>query len=163
MAVRLAATLLAAAAPALAGCVSIDGGSVEVPWAIFDNEGRAITQCGCTEPALAAVRLDLVSEADGSTPCAGQASCQFPCADKRGATPFFVPPGAYRIALVPLGADGTDLSIASPSVATPFGVTLPIVQPVVRGQPTELMAFAFTAPCQTRCGGDDPTRACSSE
>ena len=61
-------------------CVDIKGGAVEVPWAIFDTNGRAINDCACAvEPPLgdnpagdrsiAFVRLDLVSSTAGATPC----------------------------------------------------------------------------------------------
>ena len=135
------------------GCVDVSGGAVEFPWAIFARDGRAITDCACADPPIAYVALALVSEADGSDPCAFAASCRFTCGRKIGATPFFIPPGSYQMSIVPM--DGT-LNVL-PTVDT----VPPVVREVARGQPTELDAFMLTASCADRCNGGSPTQPCS--
>ena len=135
---------------ASAGCVEINGGAVEVSWAIFARDGRAITDCTCADPNIVYVRLNLVSDPDGTLqPCAGVNSCRFTCGRNVGATPFMVPPGQYLMSLVPVGADGSDLPIGplAPSVEIPA----PESRAVVRGQPTELEAFMLEANCATSC------------
>src|SRR5450432_2079072 len=145
------ASAVVAGLVSLVGCVEINGGAVEVSWAIFARDGRAINDCGCSEPRIAEVRLNLVSDPGGaSQPCAGVAACRFSCGRKVGATPFMVPPGQYLMSLVPIGSDGNDLPAAGgPDVA----VLAPPAQSrtVVRGQPTELEAYMLEASCASRC------------
>jgi hypothetical protein len=150
---------LGAAAAAAPGCVEIDGGAVEVPWAIFAPDGRAITDCACAEdptrdPPLAVerMRLELVSEDGSRRPCDGRSSCTFACSRKIGATPFVIEPGRYNMSLTPLGAGDTPLMLEA---------TTPVLRDVVRGQPTELEAWMFTAGCSARCRGASATEPCT--
>ena len=54
------AALVALAALGPAGCVAIDGGSVEVEWTVFAADGRGvITDCACADPPIAYVQLKL--------------------------------------------------------------------------------------------------------
>ncbi|HEX4405304.1 MAG TPA: hypothetical protein VH560_10780, partial [Polyangia bacterium] len=72
-----------------AGCVQISGGAVEVSWVVHAN-GRAITDCSCSDPQIAKVRINLVGQGgaiQGTTPCAGKANCEFACQRQTGATP----------------------------------------------------------------------------
>ncbi|MES1171866.1 MAG: hypothetical protein ABUL77_01405 [Bacteroidota bacterium] len=151
--------MLSLAVPPLlagAGCVSIDGGAVEVAWSIFAPDGRAINDCGCTDPAVASLRLNLVSDPDGaSQPCAGLAACRFACDRKIGATPFIIPPGQYLISLVAVDQEGAD--IPATSVLTPP----PQSRSIVRGQPTELEAFMIETGCKTVCNSG-ATQPCSA-
>jgi hypothetical protein len=149
----------------IGGCVEIQGGAVEVPWAIFAPDGHAITDCSCAvlpaigassdaaEIPIAYVRLDLDSFPPGTMPCAGLDACRFTCSRKIGATPFMIPQGQYQMSLVPLAADGTQLMDLNP-------ITGP-VRPVTYGQPTELEAFTITADCASRCNGGSATQPCS--
>jgi len=55
---------------AVGGCVQIQGGSVEVSWVVHAN-GRAITDCGCSDPVIDKVRIELVGKGgsiEGATP-----------------------------------------------------------------------------------------------
>ena len=140
-------TFVGASSP---GCVEINGGAVEVSWAIFARDGRAITDCRCADPSIAFVRLNLVSDPDGaSQPCAGLEGCRFACDRKTGATPFLVPPGQYLMSLVPVDASGNDVPIGAS--ATSIDSPAPQSRAVVRGQPTELEAFMLEANCATSC------------
>src|SRR2546423_535411 len=133
------------------GCVRIDGGAVEVSWVVRSTDGRAITDCSCATPAIAKVRIDLLGvngDIDGTAPCAGRSSCEFPCQRQTGSTPFDIRPGKpgsdgklpqYQISLIALGADDEQLS----SVESPA----PILRTVVPGQPTEVEAFLLVAQC----------------
>ncbi|HVZ72450.1 MAG TPA: hypothetical protein VHJ20_08755 [Polyangia bacterium] len=142
-----------------AGCVQINGGAVEVSWEVHAN-GRAITDCSCANPAIAKVRIDLVGKGgsiDGTTPCAGQAQCEFSCQRKTGATPFDIPetkPGeTYGISIVAVGPDGVDL----PRDVAPD----PVYRSVVRGQPTEVEAFLLDVGCAQECGGQNNSGVCA--
>jgi hypothetical protein len=147
---------IAALAVATAGCVDIAGGAVEVPWAIFAFDGRAITDCACAVPTIASVRLELTSHPDGALrPCDGLSSCTFSCREKIGATPFVIPPGRYLMGLVPLTEGGLEISAAE------IERTSPLLRDVVRGQPTELEAFFFKAPCSAGCRGSSATEPCT--
>lgn len=146
------------------GCVEINGGAVEVSWAIFSRDGRAIRDCSCAEPSIGFVRLQLVSEADPTIqPCAGVAACRFSCGRQTGATPFMVPPGQYLMSVIPVAPDGTDL----PTTSAPGGEktavqTLPPVsRTVVRGQPTGPEAFGLETECAARCNGGAIFSACT--
>ena len=134
----------------LAACVKIDGGAVEISWVIRSKSGSAITDCGCSSPSIAIVRLQLVGMGgaiDGTTPCANQAQCDFPCPRQTGSTPFNIPETVgtekYEVSVVAVGADGSEL----PEVLTPA----PILREVVRGQPTELESMQLVANCATEC------------
>src|ERR1700759_5442932 len=91
---RLALSLVVLVGATAAGsCVAIDGGAVEASWVIHGN-GRAVTDCSCSNPQIASVRLDIVGHGgaiEGTTPCAGQARCQFACQRQTGATPAPTP------------------------------------------------------------------------
>jgi hypothetical protein len=153
---------------AIAGCVDVNGGAVEVAWAVFARDGRAINDCSCaalssdvssSEPrvGIAYVRLNVVSDpTPDSQPCAGKDSCRFACNRKVGATPFMIPPGRYLMSLVPVGADGNDIA------ATEVKAPPPISRFVVTGQPTELEAFMLEAAnCASACNVGGITNACA--
>jgi hypothetical protein len=148
-----------------AGCVRIDGGAVEISWVVRSYDGRAITDCGCSDPQIAKVQLDLVGmggDIDGTTPCEGRPECQFPCQRQTGSTPFEIPQGRagadgvapqYKISLTPLGTDGEPLA----GVQAPA----PILRSVVRGQPTEVEAFLLVAQCAVACSGMNTSGVCT--
>jgi hypothetical protein len=148
--------------PIFMGCVRIDGGAVEVSWVVRSSDGRAITDCNCSDPPIAAVRLNLVgvgggADFEGTMPCAGQAQCRFACQRQTGATPFDIketqPGEMYEISVIAVGADGADL----PEVITPA----PILRSVVRGQPTELEAFLLETQCAAECEGMNRSGVCT--
>jgi hypothetical protein len=145
---------MAALASIIPACVQINGGAVEISWLVVaSGTGGIITDCSCAQPAIAKVRLVLVGKGgsiDGTTPCAGQAQCDFPCQNQTGATAFDIPPTgtgeSYNASLVAVGADGSELAgIMAPD---------PILLQVVKGQPTEVGAFALTATCAPACSGN---------
>ena len=147
------AVLLAALS---SGCVEIHGGAVEISWAIFAPGGRATNDCSCTNPEIANVRLELISTADGSNPCAALDSCEFQCGRKSGSTPFVVPPGRYSFSLLAFGIDGTRLGDT-----LGFRFTPPVTRPVEWGKPTELDAFTIEAPCSDACNGQTMNQPCA--
>ncbi len=155
----IAAMVLGLALPALlapAGCVDINGGAVEVAWAVFTRDGRAISDCACADPSIAYVRLNLVSEAAAAAqPCTGLDACRFGCNRKIGATPFMIQPGRYLMSLVAVGADGADL--ADGVVESPA----PQSRDVVFGQPTELEAYTLHTNCSMQCNSTDLTKPCT--
>jgi hypothetical protein len=149
-----------------AGCVRIDGGAVEISWVVRSSDGRAITDCTCSVPQIARVRLDLLGvggDIDGTTPCAGRPECEFPCQRQTGSTPFEIKQGsagpdgrmpAYQISLTAVGADGTDLTSGVQAPA-------PILREVVTGQPTEVEAFLLVAQCADQCSGMNSSGVCA--
>jgi hypothetical protein len=159
---RIVAFLLALAA---AGCVSIDGGAIEASWDIHAMDGRGISDCSCTCPEITQVRFSVVPAAGGADLCLGKAVCQFPCRAKHGATPFDIPPGAYAVSLVPLGADGQDLTgaiagDAGAECSVRSGVA-PTLRTVGKGQLTQMNGVLIQAGCALVCGGSDSTRVCT--
>ena len=144
---------------AAGSCVQINGGAVEVSWVIHAN-GRAITDCTCSDPEVVSVRIDIVGHLgaiEGQRPCAGRPECQFSCQRQTGATPFDIPEThgdeTYSISVVAVGKDGLDL----PAIQTPA----PISRTVVRGQPTEVEAFLLEAGCATACEGMNKSGVCA--
>jgi hypothetical protein len=148
-----------------AGCVRIDGGAVEISWVVRSYDGRAITDCGCSDPEIARVQLNLVGvggDIDGTMPCAGRAECQFSCQRQTGSTPFEIPQGRagsdgiapqYQISVSALGTDGSPLAgVQSPA---------PILRTVVRGQPTEVEAFLLVTQCAADCSGMNTAGVCT--
>jgi hypothetical protein len=157
---RLTIVWLALLVEGVAGsCVDINGGAIEVSWRLA-AQGRAITDCTCSDPAVASVRLDVVGmngTIDGTMPCAGRAECVFPCQRQTGATSFDIPEThgdeVYSIRIVAVDKDGADL----PEVQAPA----PILRTVVRGQPTELEALELDANCAAACEGMNKTGVCA--
>jgi hypothetical protein len=142
-------------AAAAVSCVPIDGGAVEASWVVRTDDGRAITNCSCSDPQIASVRLRLVgasAEVKGIMPCQDRSSCQFSCQRQTGATPFDIPPGFYLISLVPVDAAGQDLTALEPpqQVLTPA----PVLREVVKGQPTQLDALSIVGKCAPSCSGN---------
>jgi hypothetical protein len=139
----------------LATCVEINGGAVEISWVIRSESGSAITDCGCADPAIAKVRLVLVGNGvpgtpfHGSTPCAGQAQCDFPCSRQTGSTAFNIQETRgderYEVSVVAIGTDGSELP--QELVKTPAL----ILREVVRGQPTEVESMQLVADCAAEC------------
>jgi hypothetical protein len=162
---RRLALVVAAIALAGAGCVRIDGGSIEANWVVRTYDGRAIAGCGCADPAIARVRfVAALVNPDGSLGadvCTGRADCEFSCDSQRGATPFFVPAGRYAISLAVIAPGG--LAVPATGGTSGVGLQAPILRDVVFGQPTQLEAFAIEANCADRCGGGQTTHACSAD
>jgi hypothetical protein len=148
-------------AAAAVSCVRIDGGAVEASWVVRTHEGGAITDCGCSDPFIASVRLDLVGamgDVKGATPCRGRSACDFSCQRHTGATPFDIPSGFYFMKVVAVDAAGQDLSTeaADAKVQAPAAV----LRQVVDGQPTQLDAFAIVAGCAPSCSAN-ASRVCT--
>jgi hypothetical protein len=148
-----------------AGCVSIDGGSVEAAWDLHTPDGRRIAQCSCSCPRIAKVRFSVVPAAGGADLCAGRDACQFACGAGQGGTPFDIPPGDYALSLVPVGEDGQDLVGEIPQAGggtcSAQSSVAPILRTVRKGQPTQLNGVVIKAECAANCGGSDTTKACS--
>lgn len=143
--------LALAAAVGAGACVEIDGGAVEVNWVLRTPDGRAITDCGCSSPRVESVRVRL--EGSAGTPCDGDHTCEFPCGQFSGATPFRIPPGRYAVSLIAQGPDGAELA--------EVGRPAPILRDVSEGQVTEMEAFPLIARCAENCSESGSSGACS--
>jgi hypothetical protein len=144
------------------GCVSIDGGAVEASWVVETyGDGRGIADCGCACPPIAKVRLQLTPLSGDSDPCAGRETCRFSCNQQSGATRFEIPPGSYAMQLVPVGADGNDISPGNPLTCGSQSGVDPQVWDVVKGQVTQLNAVLMLATCAADCGGSDTRPVCT--
>jgi hypothetical protein len=142
------------------GCTPIDGGAVEASWVVATPDGRLISDCGCTCPAVAKIRLQLLPVGGGNDPCAGGPACSFSCNQQSGATHFDIAPGPYSISLVPMGADGADLIGGIGTCGAPVGSD-PVERDVIKGQVTQLPAMLVQADCAAECGGSDNQRVCT--
>jgi hypothetical protein len=143
------------------GCVSIDGGAVEASWKVVTHDGRAISDCGCTCPPIAKIRLQLVPLSGGSDPCVGAAACQFSCNLQSGATLFNIPPGSYAVSLVPVGADGNDITNGEVGTCSAGALLAPMVRDVIKGRVTQLDALTMLADCAADCGGSNNNNVCT--
>lgn len=143
------------------GCVPIEGGAVEASWVVVTQDGRGISDCGCTCPAVAKTRVALVPLDGGADPCAGRESCMFSCNAKSGATRFDIPPGTYAISVVPVGADGVDLTNGEVGSCSAGPGASPVVRQVISGRVTSLDAMTVLAGCAAECGGANNTRVCT--
>jgi len=143
------------------GCVSIDGGAVEASWKVVTHDGRGIADCACTCPPIAKVRLQLLPLDGGSDPCAGRAACQFSCNWQSAATRFDIPPGSYAVSLVPVGADGNDITSGEVGTCSAGAGADPEVHDVIRGRVTQLNAMTVLANCAAECGGSDSRKVCT--
>ena len=143
-----------------AGCVSIDGGAVEISWVVRTPGGRAINSCSCACPAIAKVRLRLEPVGGGEDACAGLPSCEFACGRQSGATAFTIPPGTYAISLVPLGAAGESLDLGDGALCSAKSIA-PTVRTVEKGRLTQIDAVMIQAGCADACGGPDNTKVCT--
>lgn len=160
--VRVILIALLFCASAGLSCVSIDGGAVEASWVVVTHDGRTISDCGCTCPRVAKVRLALIPEGGGPDACAGKDTCAFSCNSKTGATRFDIAPGTYAVSLVPVGEDGADLPVGVPAGATcgaaaPVG---PVVREVAKGRVTQLDPVVVEVDCAAECGGSDNDEIC---
>ena len=144
------------------GCVSIDGGAVEVSWVVVTHGGRTITDCGCTCPPIARVRLQLLpTSGGGADPCLGRTSCQFACNVQSGATRFDIPAGNYAMSLVPVDGDGNDISNGEAGTCSAGAGAGPQVRDVQKGRVTQLPAMVMLADCAADCGGANDTKVCT--
>jgi len=146
-------------------CVHIDGGAVEASWVVRSDDGRAITDCGCSDPAIASVRIALLGNSGtvrGQEPCRDRKECEFACQRSGGATPFDIPPGSYMMSVMPLDAAGQDLFLPASGVS-PVLAPAGILREVVRGQPTQLPAFQLVAKCAGSCAGANESKVCERQ
>jgi hypothetical protein len=156
-------TLIALLFSAL-GCKHVDGGAVEASWVMVTSFGQGISDCSCTCPSIAKIRMELLPQgpnAGSGDACAGRSACEFSCSQGTGATQFDIPPGTYQVRLVPVGANGTDVTAGEAGGCHAEGRAFTKLFEVVAGRVTQLDVLEMVAGCAPECGGDDNTRVCT--
>lgn len=150
----LSTLLLAALGP---GCLTIDGGAIELSWVTYCASGKkpgSSASCSCTEKAasLATVQLVLtaLSDAGAGDVCAGRDSCRFEARRQSGNTGFFVPPGDYELTLLPLDSSGQVLGgpacVPDGSEGTCWQTPAPVRRSVKTGEVVSLGSFLIAIP-----------------
>ena len=134
-----------AALLALAGCVDVHGGSVELAWELFSPSGSAC--CPNHDPCKAAgAQLVRVHLHPGGCDAPELAPVSvFTCSTTQGSTQFDIPAGTYCIEID--AAPDT----SSAAVATGPG---PILRDVSNGNVVELGAVALTVGDINKCPAD---------
>jgi hypothetical protein len=150
-----AGTVLAALVP---GCLTIDGGAIELSWVPYCASGKRPgatgASCSCFERAagLATVQLvlDGLGDAAVGDACAGRAACRFEAKRQSGNTGFFVPPGDYELTLLPLDASGHVLGgpscVPDGSAASCWQTPTPVRRTVTTGEVVSLGSFLIAVP-----------------
>ena len=160
-AIALQVAMLAAGAVVAApvpGCLTIDGGAIELSWVAYCASGKKPnatgSSCSCTEraAALATVRLVLEASGDGAVgdACAGRTGCRFDAKRQSGNTGFFVPPGDYELTLLPLDASGQVLGrpscVPDGSAGSCWQTPAPLRRTVTTGEVVSLGSFLIAIP-----------------
>lgn len=151
----------------LVACVDVDGGAVEASWVVRTEDGRAIGGCGCADPSIDRVRFRVLRVGTGGDGATGEdacavlgAKCEFSCDRNTGATPFRVAPGRYLVSLVPIDAQGQDLTLPSAERTRTVGVPAPVLRDVRTGQASQLETFLIVAGCAPACSAANNNRVC---
>ena len=92
----------------VAGCVSIDGGAVELRWAIRDNAGVSLR---CGEAGIETVTL-VAEDEDGQL-----SAFPFDCEEEHGTTNFELHQGRYLFRVDPAGPGAVGVAVPNPIVA----------------------------------------------
>jgi hypothetical protein len=142
----IAAALLALVLACGSSCVEIDGGAVELSWALRDFAGESRN---CESTGLGTVTL-CWQPSDGGTSefvCAPETSRRFVCDVERGSTAFEVPPGPTALWIeVSCGQETTS---ADPGT---YEVPSPVVRTVGEGEVVTLNSLLIVATPLQGCG-----------
>ena len=143
---------ITAAAPALAGCIDVSGGAVELSWSLRSTDG---VRRGCDSSwRLDTARVRLVCQTTDPTPAAcdlgpGGAFPDWECLSYAGSTAFNIPEGTYqfKIEVICAGTDVAELDVTVPA---------PIVRDIFIGEIAQLNALLIELPID----GQTPTGGC---
>jgi hypothetical protein len=133
---RTVASALAISA-ALAGCVEVDGGAVELSWSLRSFDGEPVD---CGDADVRAVRLCWRAAPGGETLpaiCDGAGAIDFDCGDQHGSSRFELASGRTGFLVEPLCADG------EPAASGTYQVPAPIVRDVTEGEVVALSSIAI--------------------
>jgi hypothetical protein len=140
---RLAAPLiLLSCLPFLQQCVSVDGGAIELSWALRTTDGEVTN---CFDARVEGIRVSWSVEVSATRTLSFHAS--FRCDDDSGATSFDVPAGTASITVAPECADGNVAAIDT------YEAPPPIVRRIREGEVATLDALLIavrTSSCDTR-------------
>ncbi len=120
------------------GCVDVNGGAVELSWAVVKSEGGELTSCQTEDWTLSKVKLRarLLHCDAGENQCH---SCLLPdpwaCDVVHGSTLFEFQPGDWELSIAVAQDPATG------QTASPIRVPDPIVRHVVNGEVTELQGL----------------------
>lgn len=134
------------------GCVQIDGGAVELSWAVFDfgGDGRSCEFAGISEVNLCWQPADGLSS---DFICEPDASHDFECVTEQGSTAFEVPPGPTS-----LWIEVTCAQNLQRAPLESYQVPAPIVRTVRDGEIVSLSSLLIIA---TERGTDCGERPCT--
>ncbi|GAB4557994.1 MAG: hypothetical protein Tsb0020_02610 [Haliangiales bacterium] len=131
------------------GCVEIDGGAVELSWALRNFEGNRIRLCD--DARVRWIQLAWRSAEDDGTGADG--TLRFECVENRGVTNFVVPPGPQLLWIEPVCSGGD-------TPTGPFQVPAPIRREIIAGTVVTLDALLVVADECATC--PDPPARCES-
>jgi hypothetical protein len=135
---------------ALAACVPVNGGAVELSWTVLDAQGGcgpagsgSVSFC-CSQQGISTVELcvqDCDTQDASTGSCTGKPTCPsftFSCDRTRGATDFAISPGRKKLWITVTCTNG----------ATPSGISVPepLLRDVTSGDVTELNALLISVP-----------------
>lgn len=131
-------------------CVQIDGGAVELSWAVFDfgGDGQSCVAAGISEVNLCWQASDGLSS---GFVCESGSSHSFECETEQGSTAFEVPPGPTS-----LWIEVTCGATAQRAIEGTYQVPAPIVRTVRDGEIVSLNSLLIVA---TERGGE-PSSTC---
>jgi hypothetical protein len=125
---------------AAGGCVSVNGGAVELAWTLRTRDGRPVSGNACADQRIAEVQLCIQPCDDANGICSGETVCPFaafPCDRGRGSTDFALAPGRKKLWITVTCTNG-----GVPDVTLPE----PVLRDVTTGDVTELNALLISVP-----------------
>jgi len=137
-------------APAVTGCIEIDGGAVELSWSLRSFDGDRVGECA--KVRIDEVRVCWQPVADDTSTGVCEGSQSFPCGEENGVSGFEIDPGSTAFWIEPICLDG---ALADPGS---YQVPPPIVRTVEDGNIVTLNSLLIVV---TPFGGSCPDSGCT--
>jgi hypothetical protein len=138
-------------------CVDINGGAVELSWALRDFEGKDVGDCMGARLDEVAVCWQLVEDGSSSVGamCDADRSAAFACAEENGVSRFEIVPGSNAFWIEPRCTDGDP-----PDLGT-YEVPPPIVRTVEDGRIVTLNSLLIVVAPAGVSGSPCPEAGCT--